>query len=313
MQIETGVKLIGELDWAEGRVGVGHTPVDEAKKQQVASLLDHNTLPITSVENHPRRAENALGINLPIGCMDERLLVSVGLDANKIDDPKILQHFSYYQLPGGADLATAKAAVLADVAILRDKKDFVDVFSMVSQILKESGIINMPHDGCGARKYVRTSIDEAADSDTMYHTLRGLGVDDTGQLMDIVQANNDHAKALAADGFFDSYTTDFYDDFMRASHPKTFTYLKAENDETHGHYGSSVLFVRPGHYFDNYGYNQESGRYSFALTFEILGKLASLFCISDYEQERMVQAYRMDTLNVAKQIVMPGMPMYRAD
>ena len=313
MQTETQTRSIGDLSWAKGNVGLGRVPVGETERQQVSVMLARHILPVASIAYHPRRVENDLDIALPIGCMDERLLVSVGLDENKIDDPDTLRNFPIFQLPGGADLATAKAAVLADLAVVRDQKDFVDVLKLVSRTLKENGIINMPHDGCGARKYVKTSIDEAADNDTMHQTLLTLGVNDSGSLLDIVQSNNEHGMKLSADGFFDSYTPEIYDDLMRSYHPETFTYLKAENDEMHGHYGSSVLFVQPDHYFDNYEYHQESDRYSFALTLGIVGKLASLFCVSKYEHERMVQAYYMDTLNVAKQIVMPGMPVYKAD
>ena len=313
MQTETQTRLIGDLSWAKGSVGAGRVPVGNVERQQVGVMLARHTLPVTSIANHPIRAENKLGLTLPIGCMDDRLLVSVGLDENKIDDPDTLRNFPIFQLPGGADLATAKAAVLADLAVVRDQKDFVGVLKLVSRTLKENRIINMPHDDCGARKYVKTSIDEAADNDTMHQTLLTLGINDSGSLLDIVQSNNKHGKELSKDGFFDSYTPEIYDDLMRSYHPETFTYLKAENDEMHGHYGSSVLFVQPDHYFDNYGYHQESDRYSFALTLGVVAKLASLFCVSEYEYERMVQAYPMDTLNVAKQIVMPGMPVYQAD
>lgn len=300
------VQFVANIPNAIGKVGIGYIPQNEMERSEIGAALGNYLRPIT--EAGWQRAEN--GLLLPIACMDERPKIDVGLGEGHVDDPERLAAMDTYQLAGGGVLATAKAIVAANVAAFRDVNKFTTLIEQVQNTFDQTGIVNMPHEGCGASGHVTTSIEYQLSPEEMGETLQTIaGIQDPFLVASLAGMNHEKAKKLDS-AFFEGYTPEWYDGFMRHRNPATYAVLRTEHDAVHGHHGSSVVSIPDGYVLDEAGYFNDTGRMSFGLTFGILPNLVRTFGLSQEEQRLLTLGYLDDTVNVSRQIVTGGMPLY---
>lgn len=239
-------------------------------------------------------------------CMEERRTT----DQGGIIDPAVLRRRVVSQWPGGLVLATAKAAVAADAAYLRDARDFKDAYLKTFDLLTSLEYEDSGHAKCGASGLVEASAAEPV--------VREIALPTLSTIMEIDESRTQHfdsmferKRQLARSGFYGTWDAGWHEDFLSQKAPHNFYHVKTEPDAVHGHYGKGVYVVTSvGEGFAKNAFFEDTGEMSFAVTPPKVLEVAQKIGGSDAEREAIIVAFAADLLDVSDKIVAPGMPVF---
>src|SRR5581483_4348749 len=158
MDKQPNIQLITRLDYGEGLIGNDGYGLDNpAEISEVSSQLDSCVVPLSTTKT--------------ADCVDARLLIALG---NGVTDKEELAKRVTYQLPGGLGLAVTKAAVAADLVILRDAKHLQEAYEIMVPFLDELGYEDAAHAGCGASGNVEASVAKQLPDAALLGTIEAI-------------------------------------------------------------------------------------------------------------------------------------------
>lgn len=273
------ISLLANLDFARGKVGL-RNPLhsDEAK---------------VAFANERRAQIKAITKSNTAYCGDERIIL-------RMHDGSVIYVAS--RLLGGIGLATTKALVTADAAVLRDAKSMRQAYPKVSQMLVQMGYEDAGHEGCGASQSVESSVVSSLAPETFLPVSGLFGI--TNET--IVKKNYTSKQRRLEEGFFGDWSAQEHQTYLIDQFPQNFAYLKvdANDHETHGHNGQGLVVITSPHV------SYESDGHAFAVTTPIMAELAQKFGGSDEEVARIFAAFVDDTVHVGAGIVAPSFPVF---
>jgi hypothetical protein len=278
---------IGQKNVDGDKIGPGYVPVDEQETHDVSRAAAEATRPVT--------VANAAY------CIDGRPYARVG----DIEDPQQLEAIVAAQLAGGTYVAATKAAVAANVAVVRDAKSFTEAFDIIAGILGRANIDDSFHEGCGADKNVTS--DKQVDAATAHDIFTAAGWiekpteangnKDERALVEQLHANR---KARIDAGFYKDWSMEAHQELVRKRFPQHYAVLETSHDPTHNHHeGGTYEMDEEGVGFaKNEFARRTGGKQLFGYTRAYAHKLADLVGGSDEERRLMRLGFDYDLLDV---------------
>lgn len=288
MRDQIEVNRVANLSFATGKVGLRYPLTDEQQTAEFAALQAENIVTITK----PNTAD----------CGDERIAVSLG---DGTTDKQLLHHRIVPQLFGGIGLATTKALIEADAAVLRGVASMWEAYMIVHDLLTQMGEEDAGHSMCGASKLVELSVKDQINFDILVPSV-GLLVPDDNDNAGLLAKNNLTKQQRLNDGFYSAWKSVDHEKFLQKTSPQNFSNLLIDkNDqETQGHNGSGLLVVTT----EGFGY-RKTGQ-AFAVTIPKMIELSQRLGDSDKERRRILLGYADDTLHVGRLIVCKDFPVF---
>lgn len=291
-------QLVAELPFGEGAIGQGvkFTP-EEAT--EFAADISSCVQPLSNTKT--------------ANCVDGRGIKSL---ADGSEDPHQLEKYVVQTLPGGLGLAVTKAAVAADLVVVRDAKDFKSAYLTVSDLLTELGYQDGGHAACGASKQLEASVAREVDPQTKLAVLPALNL--TNQDTPDVLADNWQTKRQRLEnGFYGSWDSSWHESFLAERSPGNFAILEGDPlSPTDNHLEEGAALIRtPGLGFaKNRFVAITGGRQVFVETVttghSIAAKIISKIGGSDLEKARFLLEFDDDTLQVLNTLAAQGLPAF---
>jgi hypothetical protein len=288
------VKKQAELLFARGAVGRRYPLEDAEAETAFARGLASNTRELT-------RRNTA-------DCGDERRLLRL---ADGTDDPGLLRARVVPQMFGGLGLATAKAAVAADAAIVRDAKSMWQAYEKVSTVLEQMGEEDAGHENCGASESVETSVANEIDPAALVPAILMMTQPKDGS-ESLIRHNTVHKRRLLANGFYSAWDPRKHLDYLTARFPSNVSYIETDPDDAlGGHNGSGLYLIDEENVgFAKNAFIDDTGRWAFCLTLPKMRQIAHMIGGSEEERERILLGFLDDSLHVGGGIVAEGMPVF---
>ena len=293
---EQVVTQIAEISFGRGHVGEKFPlTTDEAKTNFAAQLHSHEA-PLTKTNT--------------ADCGDERPTVSL---ADGTTDPDVLRKRVAPQLFGGLGLATTKALVAANAAIVSDAENIWDAYLLVSNLLQQMGEEDGGHEGCGAAASVEASVANAINHELLLPGV-SLFVGESAETDALLRKNTDTKQARLHAGFYAAWDPAKHVEHLTRNFPQNFSYLQGDPNDilTHGHNGSGIFVITN----ENVGFEKNAfaedtaGQQAFAVTLPKMRELAYKLGVNDEERQRILIGFADDTLHVGAGIVTSGMPVF---
>lgn len=282
------VALATQLNFARGKVGQRYPLTTDEERAAFARECAEHTLQLT--------------VTNTADCGDERVTIALG---DHTTDPAALQARIAPQMFGGLYLATTKAAVEAQAAVVKDAKSFMGAFLVIKQVLNGMGYHDAAHQSCGAEKAVKESVEKQLSFEAVVGSAALLaGKDDSNERL--LTSNTVHKRRLLDAGFYDDWSAETRKDQIMEDAPENYSFLKEDpaDLETGGHNGSGLYVVTQ----DGVGY-QKTGR-AFSVTVPKMIEISQKIGGSDEERRRILLGFVDDTLHVGAGIVTEGFPVF---
>lgn len=286
--METEVAMAAQLDFARGKVGQRYPLTTDEEKSAFARECAESTKPLT--------------VTSTADCGDERLTIRLG---DETTDPNALRERIAPQMFGGLYLATTKALVEANAAVIKDAQSFMGAFLTVKRVLDEFGYHDAAHQSCGAEKAVKESVEKQLSFEAVVGAAALLaGKDESNERL--LTSNTVQKRRLLEAGFYDDWNSQTRKDLIMEDAPQNYSFLKEDpaDKETGGHNGSGLYVVTQ----DGVGY-QKTGR-AFSVTVPKMIEISQKLGGSDEERRRILLGFVDDTLHVGAGIVTKGFPVF---
>jgi hypothetical protein len=276
------------------RLAIGH-PENSIKSdlqtadqlQAFGGKLREHTTELT----HPQTAD----------CMDERTTVRLG---DGTTDPEILKHRITNQLPGGLVLAATKAAVAADVAMLRDAKSFQDAYLLMYDFLTKLGEEDGGHAHCGASKFVEASVEQPVAREIAIPTLGAIMlIDDSRKAA--FDKNAETKLRHLDNGLYNGWSPAWHEEFLQQHAPQNFSHLT----EVHNADGVYLL-TQEGAGFAKNAFTEDTSQECFGVTVPKMIELSAKIGGNAEEQTRLLVAFGTDLLDVSDKLIAEGLPAF---
>ena len=292
------VRLIARLPFGEGQIGAAGFSLDSLADQQAFSeqLKDHIQL---------------LSNSKTADCVDGRKIIAL---ADGTTDPRLLIARVVPQLPGGLGLATTKAAVGANLALIRDAKSFQAAYETIHDLLTIAGYQDAAHVDCGASKNVEASVAKQLPSEVMLGTLPTLRSQavHVGTLL----AQNWQTKSHRLEaGFYGQWSSSWHEDFVSSKSPDNFSILETDTTPTHGHSEQALIVIRDeSKGLAKNSFIADSGEQVFGLTAQtpalLIKDLAKTLTVSQREMKRFLLEFDVDGPQVLNCLTAQGIPVF---
>ncbi|HLZ15037.1 MAG TPA: hypothetical protein VKQ34_03520 [Candidatus Saccharimonadales bacterium] len=235
-------------------------------------------------------------------CIDERAIIRLG----DITNPNVLRDIVVPQLPGGTVLAATKAAVAANIGLVRDAADFKEAYLRVRGVLTNAGYFDAGHDDCGASKQAGTSVEQPVAAGIVAENLHSLGVWRPEDERRLAQQMKQKA-GLADRGYFASWSPEVHRELLMKSSPEHFSFLAVDDNDhvTHGHLASGALIL--GEEDDGFAKNaftEDTGLQLFAHSDWFARELSGVLGVGE-EVPALELAFRADLLDVGNRLFAP--------
>jgi hypothetical protein len=293
------VRFITGLPFGNGTIGADALTESDVERQRFATSLQQHTVPLTKLNT--------------ADCVDDRQTIAMG---DGTSDPEMLENRVVSQLPGGLVLHVTKAAVGANLAAVRDAKNFQAAYESMYEILTGLGYEDGGHQKCGASTKVEASVADVVDSQLLLRTLPVLtNVDDL--TAGYIEANHVTKQRRLEDGFYGLWTPGWHEAFLADKVPQNFSILAddPEDQVNHGHHGRGAYAIAA----DNAGFAKNrfirvTGQEAFATTIAAADRLTSDIITkiggSQAERARLRLEFGIDTPQVLNQLVVKDFPVY---
>lgn len=294
--VQNSAILVAELPFGQGNIGRERRLSDE----QLSEELETYVRPINVFNT--------------ADCVDGRTTLAL---ADGTKDKTALIDRVTFQLPGGLVLPATKAAIAADLIIVRDAKTFKQAYLTMYDFLIEAGFKDGGHEGCGASKFVEASIVNSLDEGTITTTLGSLGKL-PNSFKTLYSYNSASKQRKLNEGFYSDWDSTWHEDFLSQRVPENFSLLRAEDNDTSGHYEQGLFIVeKSGHGFAKNDFNQTTDTSVFCLTTQciniLVNKIGHTISASDSEQKRFNLEMVQDSLNVLNLLADKGLPVFVTD
>lgn len=284
----TDVVMAAQLAFARGKVGQRYPLNTDEEKAAFAKECAEHTLPLTLTNT--------------ADCGDDRVTIALGDGTN---DPNMLRARIAPQLFGGLFLATAKALIEADAAIIKDATSVWQVYETVDSMLSPRGFNDAAHQNCGAEKMVESSVENQLALEAAVGATTLLFGDDGGNRL-LLTLNTETKRRRLNDGFYGDWDTEKRKARILERTPSNYSFLKEnpEDSETNGHDGSGLYAVTQ----KGMGY-QKTGR-AFGVTVPTMFEISELLGGSAEERRRILLGFGDDTAHVGAGLVTENFPVF---
>lgn len=278
---------IGQENVNGDKIGPGYVPRDEQEAEDLGRAAAEATRPLT--------------VTKAAYCIDGRGYVRVG----DIEDANELEAIVAPQLPGGTYVAATKAAVAADIAIVRDAKSFAEAFDIVAGTLGRAGIEDSYHEQCGADKNAES--DKQVDPETAHSVFTAAGwvekpAEDAerDEERERVEKLYENRNRRIKEGFYKGWSTEAHQEQVRKRFPQHYAVLETSHDPTHNHHeGGAYDMEEEGVGFaKNEFIRRTGGKQLFAYTRSYAHQLADILGGSPEERRMMQLGFDYDLLDV---------------
>jgi hypothetical protein len=246
-------------------------------------------------------------------CVDERRTIALG---DGTTDPRLLAARVVPQLPGGLVLPVTKAAVAANLAVIRDVKDFTGAYLVMYDLLEQLGFIDGGHQKCGASALVEQSVAHELSDDVLLATLPVLTTVDTQTSM-LIGLNQQTKRHLLESGYFGNWRSLWHEAFLGDKVPQNFSILAEDPNDpvTHGHHAAGVYVIKSADRgFAKNQFIDMTGREAFATTVSaaatLTNRIISRIGGSQEERARLRLEFAIDTPQVLNELVVKGIPVF---
>lgn len=289
------VTLVGRLPFGEGAIGKKFPLLTAEEEMAFGQELATYVRPLT--------------ITNTADCVDDR--PTVALADSSIGEEEIKNRVTP-QLPGGLGLAVTKAAVAADLALLRDTTGFKDAYTKMVSFLMELGYSEAAHKGCGASKLVEASIaSEIPEKDIMIALPALTTVNE--QTSYYFGRNWQTKRQRLEDGYYGDWSASWHESFVSDHFPQNFSILAEDPDdhETGGHHASGLLVIqRPGFGLAKTALATATGKMAFGETPSIIPELIHKIGGSSEERARLSLELGVDPAQVLNKLVIKEFPAF---
>lgn len=285
--------LLGQLEFGRGKIGESAS-FDES---EIGLILGDYVRPLT--------------VHRTADCVDGRPIVSLA-------DPSVSQDAIHSrvaeQMPGGLVFAVTCAAVGANMAIVRDAKDFKQAYLTMYEILTSLGYEDGGHAHCGASTFLEQSVEHEVELDAKVDTIGAIrpGSKPTSQ---IAKQNRKHKKELLLSGFYSKWDNHFHEEFLFEKAPHNFATLESDDTPLAGHYEKLVLAVsKSGYGLAKNPLVSETGHMAFGLTTSsptrIIEDIGPRIKASDQELARFLYEFDASGLDIFNILTAKGIKVY---
>lgn len=293
------VVYVTGLPFGKGAIGERYPLLTDGERQEFADNLLLSTRPFTKGNT--------------ADCVDERRTIAL---ADGTDDPDLLRQRVVPQKAGGLGLPVTKAAVGADLAVIRDARDFRSAYEIMVDLLVELGYEDGGHGDCGASKKVEVSVADEIEVHALMGTLPALTSFDHSQQY-LLDLNRQTKNQRLESGYYGTWSNTWHESFLADRFPQNFSILAVDHEDTatHGHNGSGLYVVRtPGVGFAKNDFIDRTGKESFAttvstadtLTQDIISRIGG----SQEERARLRLEFAVDPAQVLNQLVVRDFPAF---
>jgi hypothetical protein len=290
---ELSVKYISELDFGTGQIGQD-------------AHFDR-----TELGDHLASSTRLITVHNSADCVDGRRIISL---ADGTTDPEILAKRVAHQLAGGLVLAVTKAATAADLAVVRDAKSFKDTYIILHDFLSELGYRDSGHVDCGASKKVKDSVIDQVPFDSLLGVVGAIR-DHEGAQAEIARANLATKQRKLEEGFYDSWSNTWHEDFLSQRAPENFAELEGDDTPLNGHYEEALYLVpKPGYGLAKNSFIHSSGSMVFCETthtaLNLVTAIANKIHASEQERRRFLFEFDADGPSVLNKLVAKGLAVF---
>ncbi len=294
------VNYAAGLPFGHGKIGALNQLVLPEERIEFASALSVCTLPITD----PTTGD----------CVDGRGTIAF---ANGVNDPAVLANRVVAQYPGGLYLAVTKAAVAADLAILRDSKNITGAYLAITEVMDKLGYHDGGHANCGASTLVQESVASEISDESIDMTLPVL-VTNVQNARLYVRLNKNIKQKRLNDGYYGTWSHTWHEGHLYDTVPQNFATLEVDPDdhEFHGHKERAAYSIST----PDYGFAKNKfiamtgGQQSFAVTTRsadtMIERIISQIVGSPEERSRLRLELGIDTAQVLNELVLKGLPVF---
>jgi len=269
----------------------GNTIVSQLKtpeqRENFAVALRGHTKPLTIIKS--------------ADCMDDRPTLRLGDDTT---DLEVLKKRIVRQLPGGTGLAITKAAIAADLALVKGTKDIKAAYELVYQWIVDNDYEDGGHAGCGASKFVEASVSEPVAPEIALPTLGAIMAVNESRTA-AFQTNATTKDHRLQDGFYSTWDPAWHQEFLMAKAPHNFSFL----DETHKA-DAVYLITGTGSGFAKNEFTEDTHQEAFGVTVSMMEELAVKLGNTEEERDRLRVGFAIDLLDVSDKLVAPGLPVF---
>jgi hypothetical protein len=292
-------KFITGLPCGQGAIGKEGALETSEEFSTFAEALADNTCRLTKINT--------------VDCVDERRTIALG---DGTVDPDILANRVVAQLPGGLVLPVTKAAVAADLVVVRDAKDFTAAYLTMYELLTGLGYEDGGHKGCGASKLVEKSTEEEVEIGSLLGSLPVV-MDTNDETPRVVSMNRETKRRRLSDGYYGTWSPAWHEAFLADKVPQNFSILADDPDDpvTHGHHSRGIYAVSE----DGYGFAKnkfidatglEAFSYTVSAANTITRDIIKAIGGSDLERARLRTELGVDAPQVLNQLVVKGHPVF---
>ena len=276
------------LDFARGKVGQRYPLRTDQERAAFAQECAEHTVPLTLTNT--------------ADCGDERVTIALG---DGTTDEAILAARVAPQLFGGLYLATTKALVQANAAVIKDAKSIWGAFMIIEGVLTRLGYQDAAHENCGAEAMVESSVANEVSLEGVMGTAGLIAGNDPSNRY-LLTSNAARKRQLLNNGFYGDWSSAKRKEHILAEAPSNYSYLKEDpNDkETFGHNGSGLYAITQR----GMGY-RKTGR-AFAITQPTMVEMSHLLGETDEERRRILLGFADDTAHVGAGLVAKDFPVF---
>lgn len=293
------VAFVTELPFGTGVIGERYPLHFEDERQEFAAALQEHTLPLAKTNT--------------ADCVDERRTLELG---DGTTDPGVLERRIVPQLAGGLGLAVTKAAVGADLAVIRDSKDFKTAYLTMVDLLRQLEYEDGGHGNCGASNKVEKSVADEVEAVSLLGALPLLtSVEATTPFF--LQKNQETKLQRLEAGYYGKWSNTWHEGFLADTVPQNLSILAVDHGDpvTYGHNGSGIYPIQQaGVGFAKNRFIRNTGQEAFAttvatadvLTNQIIEKIGG----SAEERARLRLEFAVDPAQVLNQLVVEGIAVF---
>ncbi len=293
------VQFLTRLPFGEGVIGADTKDYTAEEIEVIVQAVN------TCIKPIPKQYDNTAD------CVDGRRTI---MFANGVPPLSVLERRVTHQLPGGLVLPVTKAAVAADLQLVRDAHNFQAAYETMFDFLSEAGYEDGGHTGCGASKLVEKSTAEQLPEDIVIATLPILRPQPEN-IASLWAANSETKHHRLNDGFYSEWSSTWHESFLESKVPHNFSILETQDNETSGHNEKAVVLIRqPGFGFAKNAFiDMTGGMQAFVQTMatapKIITDIAPKITGSELETARFLFEFDDEAPHVLNQLAAAGMPL----